>query len=248
MVFSVCALAQTAKQTHTRCKLWPKIPFSPMSLSLTMEMCGMHILAHFALCLVTRTEQTKQTHTQTQVGRNDRTRTIAFDRLAWKRLDPTIKNTCSCMLFVWFGLFCVLFATNNKHKQHPNSRFTSPILNCTNLDEMHDKPEGVPIKIMLFGGRRCVCVFFLLVCCLCRVFTNPTQTKQTQNRNKDVPLVVQSFNWSHGVYLGATLSSEATSAAADLKVGLSCCVVLCLLVCWLVVSVHSQQTIKQTGR
>lgn len=73
---------------------------------------------------------------------------------------------------------------------HSNSRFTSPILNCPNLDNMHEKPEGVPIKAIIFGGRR----------------------------NKDVPLVVQSWNWSHGVYLGATLSSETTSAS-ELKAG-----------------------------
>jgi phosphoenolpyruvate carboxykinase (GTP) len=68
---------------------------------------------------------------------------------------------------------------------HPNSRFTVSIKQCRTYSPEWDKPEGVPISAMLFGARR----------------------------QKLVPLVFQSFNWQHGTFLGATLSSETTAAA-----------------------------------
>lgn len=79
---------------------------------------------------------------------------------------------------------------DNKKAAHPNSRFTVSIYNAPTLSKEVDNPQGVPISAILFGSRR----------------------------SRTIPLVLESFDWNHGVFCAATMGSETTAAAAH-KVG-----------------------------
>jgi phosphoenolpyruvate carboxykinase (GTP) len=93
------------------------------------------------------------------------------------------------LLIDWHGQEWVHYDSTNK-AAHPNARFTAPASQCPVIADNWEDPAGVKIDAILFGGRR--------------------STSQ--------PLAMQSFSWEHGTFLGSTMASQKTAAAAG-KVG-----------------------------
>ena len=85
----------------------------------------------------------------------------------------------------WTGEKYKLGEDKTKKSSHPNARFCCPARQCPIIHERWEDPAGVPISAVIFGGRR----------------------------PEGVPLVIESFNWAHGVFLASQLKSESTAAA-----------------------------------
>ncbi|MBE6834702.1 MAG: phosphoenolpyruvate carboxykinase (GTP) [Ruminococcaceae bacterium] len=102
----------------------------------------------------------------------------------WEGLDKNPPENAE----EWTGIKCngKEWKAEGKNLAHPNSRFTAPTENCPCLSSEFENPQGVPISAFVFGGRRA----------------------------KLAPLVYQSRDWNHGVFVGATMASETTAAAA----------------------------------
>ena len=111
----------------------------------------------------------------------------------WEGLEKEVPDDVS--ITSWRGVEdWQKLSTEEKKKRpaaHPNSRFCSPTAQCPIIDPQWEDPRGVPIDAILFGGRR----------------------------PSTIPLVYEANDWNHGVFVGASMRSEATSAAADVKKG-----------------------------
>jgi phosphoenolpyruvate carboxykinase (GTP) len=120
-----------------------------------------------------------------------RGRTTIFTNVV--RLTPTIKHrlvgegwTKNPPAHAWTGTGKPWTAESGRKGAHPNSRFTAPAKNCPSISPEFDNPQGVPLSAIIFGGRRA----------------------------RVAPLVYQSRDWKHGVFIGSVMASETTAAAS----------------------------------
>jgi len=131
-------------------------------------------------------------------GTNEKTNPNAMETIKKNTLFTNVAVTKDGMPW-WEGIEPVSEVTDWTGKKmdpkdgkaaHPNSRFTTPIIQYPHLSSHYEDPQGVPITAFIFGGRR----------------------------ESLIPLVCESFDWEHGVFMGATMGVEQT-AAAEGKVG-----------------------------
>jgi phosphoenolpyruvate carboxykinase (GTP) len=107
----------------------------------------------------------------------------------WEGIDPARPKEPPAGTINWLG---ERWSPENGPAAHPNSRFTAPAGQCPSISKEWRNPEGVPIDVFIFGGRRA----------------------------RVAPLVYQAFNWQHGVFVGAGMASETTAASTG-KVGVT---------------------------
>ena len=101
----------------------------------------------------------------------------------WEGLED--ETPAGTEIISWTGERYKLGEDKTKKSSHPNARFCCPARQCPIIHPKWEDPAGVPISAIIFGGRR----------------------------PEGVPLVVESFNWRHGVFLASQLKSETTAAA-----------------------------------
>nr|KAG5708994.1 hypothetical protein BaRGS_004633 [Batillaria attramentaria] len=101
----------------------------------------------------------------------------------WEGLEKEIPE--GVKIRSWLGDDDWTKESSDRPAAHPNSRFCTPAAQCPIMDPLWEDREGVPIDAVIFGGRR----------------------------PEGVPLVYESFNWQHGVFVGASMRSESTAAA-----------------------------------
>ncbi|VDP71079.1 unnamed protein product [Echinostoma caproni] len=104
-------------------------------------------------------------------------------RFFWEGLEDDFDPETE--VITWLGHHVKISDKSHDPKAHANSRFCCPASQCPIIHPKWEDPEGVPISAIIFGGRR----------------------------PEGIPLVIQSFDWKHGVMLGAAVKSEATAAA-----------------------------------
>lgn len=103
----------------------------------------------------------------------------------WEGLEKEVKDPENLKITSWLGKPFKIGDKTNAPAAHPNSRFCCPASQCPIIHPKWEDPKGVPISAIIFGGRR----------------------------PEGIPVVLECFDWAHGVMVGASVKSETTAAA-----------------------------------